>query len=140
MSTTDRSAVELDIGEVVSRSGIPTSTLHVWEREGLIEPVGRRGLRRQYGPGILDRIALIIVSQRSGFSLAEIRDMLAADAFLDGKGQLEAKLEELRERRRGLDAAITGLEHALACPHPIPTECPTFRESLRNVLPVSSDG
>ena len=126
----------LDIGEVVSRTGIPTTTLHVWEREGLVTPVGRVGLRRQYDHDVLDRIALIIVSQRSGFSLAEIRDLLAPDAFAEGKARLEEKLAELRERRQGLDAAIAGLEHALACPHPVPTDCPTFRASLADVLPV----
>lgn len=126
----------LDIGEVVARTGVPTTTLHVWEREGLVAPVGRAGLRRQYGPGVLDRIALIVVAQRSGFSLAEIRELFEPTAFAEGKGKLEAKLDELRERRRELDAAITGLEHALACPHPDPMQCPTFRGNLRDVLPV----
>ncbi len=126
----------IDIGEVVERSGIPTTTLHVWEREGLLAPAGRAGLRRQYAPEVFDRIALIVVSQRAGFTLAEIRDLLAPDAFDEGKGQLEAKLDELRERRRELDAAITGLEHALECTHPVPTECPRFVSGLQSVLPV----
>jgi DNA-binding transcriptional MerR regulator len=126
----------LDIGTVVERSGVPTTTLHVWEREGLLEPVGRAGLRRQYAADVLERIALIVVSQRCGFTLAEIRDLLAPDAFDEGKGRLEAKLEELRERRRELDAAIVGLEHALACTYPVPTECPRFVAGLAAVLPV----
>ena len=126
----------VDIGDVVTRSGVPVTTLHVWEREGLLEPVGRAGLRRQYAADVLDRIALIVVSQRAGFTLAEIRTLLEPDAFDDGKGQLESKLEELRVRRSELDAAIEGLEHALACTHPVPTECPRFLAGLGSVLPV----
>lgn len=125
-----------DIGEVVDRTGVPTTTLHVWEREGLITPVGRTGLRRQYGPEIFDRIALIVISQRSGFTLAEIAGLLDPATWRDGKGALEAKLDELKERRRELDRAITGLEHALACRHPSPLECPDFTAGLQDVLPV----
>lgn len=128
---------ELDIGEVVARTGVPITTLHVWEREGLIAPVGRSGLRRQYDAGVVDRIAMIVVGQRSGFSLAEIGRLLAPDAFASsGKQALADKLDELRTRRRQLDVTIAGLEHALACPHEIPTDCPTFCGMLDDVLPV----
>ena len=127
----------IDIGEVVARTGVPTTTLHVWEREGLITPVGRSGLRRQYDPGVIDRIAMIVVGQRSGFSLAEIGRLLEPDAFPEsGKQALADKLGELRARRRELDLAIAGLEHALACPHAVPTDCPTFCGMLDDVLPV----
>ncbi len=127
----------LDIGEVVARTGIPTTTLHVWERQGLIAPVGRAGLRRQYDPSVIDRIAMVVLGQRSGFSLAELAQLLSPDEFAaTGKQALADKLTELRARRRQLDLAITGLEHALACPHAVPTDCPTFCGMLDDVLPV----
>ena len=73
----------------------------------------------------------------------EEREAFLADVHIgilsiarDGKGPLEAKLEELKERRRELDRAITGLEHALACRHPSPLECPDFTIGLQDVLPV----
>lgn len=127
----------LDIGEVVRRSGLPTSTLHLWERHGLIEPTGRSGLRRIYRPEVLETISIIVQCQRAGFTLAEIGALLEPDAFATGKHQLEAKLAELRERRQQLDAAITGLEHALACTAPSPLECATFTSRLLDVLPVN---
>ncbi len=37
---------ELDIGEVVKRSGVPASTLRYYEQLGLLQALGRRGLRR----------------------------------------------------------------------------------------------
>lgn len=128
----------LDIGEVVDRSGLPVSTLHLWEKRGLLHPVDRKGLRRQYAPDVLDRIAVIVVCQRSGFSLAEIAELLRPETFDDrdaGNARLEAKLIELRARRAELDAAITGLEHALACTAVSPMVCDNFRSMLGEVLP-----
>ena len=125
----------LDIGEVTAASGVAPSTLHVWERHGLIEPVARSGLRRQYADDVLDTIAVIVVCQDSGFTLAEIAELLAPDAFVNGKPLLEQKLDQLRRRRVELDAAISGLEHAIACPHPHPMECPDFCGLLAGVLP-----
>lgn len=126
----------LDIGEVVRRTGVPTTTLHVWEREGLLAPVGRAGLRRQYAPDTVERIAVIVVCQRSGFTLAEIADLLRPGAFAEGKGRLEGKVAELRQRRLELDKAIDGIEHALSCTHESPLECPNFRAELADVLPL----
>jgi DNA-binding transcriptional MerR regulator len=126
----------LDISEVVRRSGVPATTLHVWERHHLVAPVSRSGLRRVYSPDVLDTIALVVTCQRSGFSLAEIERLFEPDAFADGKGRLVEKLDELRERRAELDRAIAGLEHALACESPSPLECSKFRRELAGVLPV----
>lgn len=127
---------QLDIGEVIALSGVPASTLHVWERHGLLRPIGRSGLRRQYEASVLDIIALIVVGQRSGFSLAEIAGLLAPGAFAEGKVQLLSKLDELRQRRSELDRAILGLEHALACPEPSPLDCAHFKDKISGVLPI----
>ncbi|MGI9600337.1 MAG: MerR family transcriptional regulator [Acidimicrobiales bacterium] len=127
----------IDIGDVVARSGIPPSTLHLWERDGLISPVSRRGLRRQYHPDVLQTIAVIVVCQRSGFTLAEIGELLDPETFNDGKQILVDKLEQLRGRQRELAMAIDGLEHALACSYPSPIECPGFHDKIADVLPVT---
>lgn len=134
MTSADRES--LDIGEVVRRTGVPTTTLHVWEREGLLAPVGRAGLRRQYAADTVERIAVIVVCQRSGFTLAEIAELLRPGAFAEGKGRLEDKVAELRQRRRELDKAIDGIEHALSCTYESPLECPDFRAGLTDVLPL----
>lgn len=126
----------IDIGDVVRRTGVPASTLHVWEDRGLIEPAGRAGLRRQFSPDTVERIAVILVCQRSGFTLAEIVAILRPGAFDDGKAQLKEKLVELQQRRDELDAAIDGIEHAISCEHRSPLDCPNFRNKLQGVLPV----
>ena len=125
----------LDIGDVVARTGVPVSTLHVWERHGLLTPAGRVGLRRQYEPNVIEQVAVIVLCQRTGFSLAEIAELTRPGAFADGKHGLHDKLVELREQRAVLDAAISSLEHALACPEPEPLQCERFRSQLEAVLP-----
>lgn len=85
---------------------------------------------------MFDTLATIVVSQRCGFTLAEIGELLAPDAFAEGKDKLQTKLNELRDQRHRLDLAITGLEHALECTYPVPRECPGFSAILADVLPV----
>lgn len=125
----------IDIGDVIAQTGVPASTLHLWERKGLISPVARAGLRRQYEAKVIDIIATIVVSQRSGFTLAEIAELLNP-ASVDDKSLLALKLTALREQQLQLDMAITGLEHALSCSHANLNDCPEFNAVLRRVLPV----
>lgn len=63
---------DLDISQVAKRSGMPASTLRFYEQSGLIASVGRRGLRRLFAPGVLERLALIGLGRAAGFSLEEI--------------------------------------------------------------------
>lgn len=126
----------LDIGEVVERTGVPVSTLHVWEKHGLIEPAGRSGLRRQFEPMVVTQIALIVVGQRSGFTLAEMGELLTPKAAAHRRSAYEEKLVELRARRAELDTAIESLEHAIVCPQPDALACPDFLRILDDVLPV----
>ncbi len=74
--------IKLDIGEVVQQSGVPASTLRFYEERGLITSRGRRGLRRQFDPGVLDRLALIALGRAAGFSLNEIALMFAPEGQL----------------------------------------------------------
>src|SRR5207244_12653319 len=64
--------IDLDIGEVAKRSGLPASALRFYEEKGLIRSVGRRGLRRLYDPAVLERLAMIALGQSAGFSLDDI--------------------------------------------------------------------
>lgn len=123
---------ELDIGEVAQQSGLAASTLRYYEEKGLIAPVGRRGLRRLFDAGVLERLALISVGRSAGFSLDEIARMFTPD----GRPQIDrqllaAKADELDETIRKLSAMRDGLRHAAACPAPSHMECPKFRRILR---------
>jgi DNA-binding transcriptional MerR regulator len=128
--------VTIDIGEVVRRTGVPVSSLHLWERRGLIAPVARAGLRRQYAEEVVRQVAVILVCREAGFTLAEIAALVQLGGFADGRDLLLAKLRELTQRRRRLDLAIEGVRHALACTEPSFLACPGFAEHLDAALPV----
>lgn len=68
----------LTVGEVARRSGVAVSTLHFYEAKGLIRSLRSDGNQRRYPRGMLRRIAVIRVAQRTGIPLAAIRDALAA--------------------------------------------------------------
>ncbi|MEV0208716.1 helix-turn-helix domain-containing protein [Streptomyces sp. NPDC050788] len=123
---------ELDIAEVVQRADVPASTLRFYEEKGLISSIGRRGLRRQYDPGVLERLALIALGRTAGFSLDEIARMFAPDGApaLD-REMLAAKADELDRTIRELGVLRDSLRHAAACPAPSHAECPTFRRLLK---------
>ncbi|CCK32241.1 hypothetical protein BN159_7862 [Streptomyces davaonensis JCM 4913] len=123
---------DLDIAEVSRRTGLPASTLRYYEERGLIASTGRRGLRRQYDPGVLQRLALIGLGRAAGFSLDEIARTFAADGQPDiDRGMLAAKADELEAKIKELGVLRDSLRHAAACPAPSHMECPTFRRILR---------
>lgn len=121
----------MDIAEVARRSGVPASTLRYYEEKGLIESVGRRGLRRTFDPRVLERLALIALGSAAGFSLDEIARMLLPDGRprIDRR-MLAAKAQELDRTILRLSAMRDGLQHASACPAPSHLECPSFRRLL----------
>jgi len=126
---------EIDISEVTRQAGVPASTLRYYEDRGLIAPVGRRGLRRQYAPEVLDRLALIALGRSAGFSLEEIAEMFAADGKTRiDRAKLATKADELDRRIKRLRAMRDGLRHAAACPARTHAECPKFRRYLRAAL------
>lgn len=123
---------ELDIAEVVRRSGVPASTLRYYEEKGLIASIGRHGLRRQYDPAVLERLALIAVGRSAGFALDEIAQVFAPDGppRID-RQRLIAKADELDATIRRLSGLRDGLRHAAACRAASHMECPSFRRILR---------
>lgn len=122
---------ELDIAEVAQQSGVPASTLRFYEEKGLIDSVGRRGLRRVFDARVMERLALIALGREAGFSLDEIAQMFAPDGRPQiDRQQLVAKADELDETIRKLSAMRDGLRHAAACRAPSHMECPTFRRLL----------
>ena len=122
----------LDIGEVARRAQLPASTLRYYEDKKLIQSAGRRGLRRLFEPGVLQRIALIKLGQNAGFALDEIRGMFAPDGRLKiDRKKLADKADRLQHTIRELTALRDGLRHAAACPAPNHLECPSFQRLLR---------
>jgi DNA-binding transcriptional MerR regulator len=121
----------MDIAEVARRSGLPASTLRFYEEKGLIASRGRKGLRRDFDAGVLERLALVALGAAAGFSLDEIARMFTADGRPRiNREKLAEKADELDRTIRKLAAMRDGLRHAAACPARSHLECPTFRRLL----------
>lgn len=121
----------LDIGEVAKRSGLPASTLRFYEEKGLIESIGRHGLRRIFDASVLERLALITLGRNAGFSLEEIATMLTPTAPQIDRQQLLVKADQVDRTIKHLIAMRDGLRHAAECPAPSHFECPKFQRLLR---------
>lgn len=113
----------LKIGEVSSRSGIGIEALRFYERSGLLGRPGRtQSGYRVYDEGVLQRLDFIKRAQVLGFSLDEIKRIIAdkqagRSPCLEVRNIVRQRLEELDERmkemrryRRELGAALTQWE------------------------------
>jgi MerR family transcriptional regulator, redox-sensitive transcriptional activator SoxR len=100
---------ELTIGELSARSGVPTSALRFYERQGLIESWRTEGNQRRF-PGVtLRRVALIQAGKTAGIPLERIR--AALQTLPTGRQPTKRDWERLsRTWRRELDVRITALE------------------------------
>jgi DNA-binding transcriptional MerR regulator len=126
---------DLDIGEVARRAGLTPATLRFYERKGLIASNGRRGLRRQYPPSVVDRLALVALGQAAGFPLDDVARMFGTDGRprID-RAMLARKAAEVDRTVRRLIAMRNGLRHAARCPAREHMECPTFQRLLRDAI------
>ena len=68
----------LTICEVAARTGLSTSALRFYEREGLLDSIRSEGGQRRYPREVLRRVAFIRVAQSVGLDLGEIASMLAS--------------------------------------------------------------
>ena len=125
----------MDIAEVARRSGVAASALRFYESRGLIESTGRHGLRRLFGPDVLDRLALISLGRTAGFTLEQIAAMLGPrGAPRIDRGALSTKADEIDATIRRLEGLREALRHAAVCPAPSHMECPTFRKLMKASL------
>lgn len=68
---------EFSVGRVAARCGVKVSTLHFYERKGLIRSTRNNGNQRRYRADVIRRVAVIKAAQRVGVSLESIRAALA---------------------------------------------------------------
>ena len=69
---------ELTVGEMAKRSGVSISTLHFYEKMGLIAARRTAGNQRRYPRGLLRHVAIIRIAQRAGITLAEIKATMSS--------------------------------------------------------------
>jgi MerR family redox-sensitive transcriptional activator SoxR len=112
-------ANDLSVGEMARRAGVPVSTLHYYEAEGLIRSWRTPANHRRYDRRELRRVAIIKVAQAVGVPLAEIRTALDrlpqghriraedwAEAATVWADRLDAQIALLQRLRTQMDSCI----------------------------------
>ena len=121
----------LDIGVLSEQSGVSPSTLRYYEEIGLIQSVGRRGLRRQFDAQTATQLALISLGKLAGFSLDDIKGMIARDGMPRlPRAELHLRADALDEQIRGLTRLRDALRHVADCPAESHMDCPKFRRLM----------
>lgn len=112
----------LTTGEMARRAGVGTDTVLYYERQGLLAPPPRRASGyRDYPPESLHRLHFIRRAKALGFSLAEIRELLALHAAsaagcAHAAARVRAKIAAIDAKIRHLETMRNGLESfAEAC-------------------------
>jgi len=120
----------LTIGKVAGRAGVHVETIRYYQRLGLVqEPERRMGQIRRYDEQTVFRLRFIKRAQELGFSLDEVRNLLALE---DGQScretsmmaksklaSIQARIADLRRMEKLLKGLITECESGKppqACP------------------------
>ena len=125
----------LTIGAVAKRVGVAIDTIRYYEREGLLpEPLRRASGYRSYDEGTIAQLRFIRRAKELGFTLEEIRELLALSADRQRgvkavKKRAEQRLAAIEQRIAELQRVRDGLAQLVAsCPgHGRPEECPILR-------------
>ncbi len=127
----------LTIGQLAKQSNVHVETVRYYERRGLIpKPPRTVSNFRMYSTETLRRVKFIKEAQGLGFSLKEIKNLLALRAAprakcADVRNYAIQKIGDIQERIRSLQRMRSSLEKLLReCSGDLPaTECPIL-ESL----------
>jgi MerR family redox-sensitive transcriptional activator SoxR len=110
----------MTIGQVSKESGFAASAIRYYEQAGVLPSPVRIGGRRQYGPAVLERLAVLERAKACGFTLTETRQLLYG--FREGtppserwKTLARRKIAELDELVRKIAATRELLERPCAC-------------------------
>jgi MerR family redox-sensitive transcriptional activator SoxR len=118
----------LTIGDLAHRSGLAVSAIRFYETHGIVKPARSAAGHRRYGRSDLRRLSFAMISQRLGFSLAEIAEAMAHLPDSDAPSQadwtriaegfrtrIDSRIAALERLRESLDGCIgcgcLSLEH-----------------------------
>ena len=122
----------MKIGEFASLSGVGVDTVRYYEREKLLPPPRRQSSGyRSYSPEDVVRLQFVRRSKTLGFTLEEIRDLLALSDHRDEdmstlKTKAEARLQEVETKLAEITRIRDGLRLLVeSCPgHGALAQCP----------------
>lgn len=121
-------AQTLTIGRFAEAGGVGVETIRFYQRKGLLQTPKRNGGIRRYDQQDVRRLRFIKQAQAAGFTLLEIKELLALDASEDRSRARElakARVEALDLRIAELQRARNALRHlAKECAEGSTRPCP----------------
>ena len=72
-----RESASISIGELAKRTGLAITAIRFYEEEKLVSPTRNAGGQRRFKHSDIRRLSFVKISQNLGFSLTEIRKVLA---------------------------------------------------------------
>jgi len=123
-------AQSLTVGKLAAAGGVGVETIRFYQRRGLLETPSRDDGIRRYGSEDVRRLRFIRQAQSAGFTLEEIRELIALDA-----GEDRARARELaRARIEALSEKIAELEQAREALRRLAKECGSGRPGACPIL------
>jgi DNA-binding transcriptional MerR regulator len=102
------------IGDLAREFGVTLRTLRFYEDRGLLSP-RRDGTARIYDARDRDRLSVILKGKQLGFTLTEIRAMVAEERSGNGPAlNLKLSLDQIEDQIRHLEQQKVEIEQALA--------------------------
>ena len=120
----------LTIGRLARAAGVNIETVRYYQRRGLVdEPERPLSSVRRYGPQSVDRLRFIRRAQELGFTLEEVKNLLALEDGRSCKAThdlaakklvlVKARIDDLNRMRRTLEELISQCEVTrgrISCP------------------------
>lgn len=113
----------MTIGKLAKAAGVGVETIRFYEREGLLEgPVRRASGYREYEKNVAARLFFIKAAQRLGFTLREVKELIALRLDRNAKRQsvrekalakvadIESRIRELQSMKKTLTRLITACD------------------------------
>jgi DNA-binding transcriptional MerR regulator len=102
------------IGDLAREFGVTLRTLRFYEDRGLLSP-RRDGMARIYDARDRERLSVILKGKQLGFTLTEIRAMLAEERSGNGPAMnLKLSPDQIEDQIRHLEQQKAEIEEALA--------------------------
>lgn len=120
----------LTIGKLAQAGGVGVETVRFYQRRHLLGTPSRDDGVRRYGAEDVRRLRFIRQAQQAGFTLEEIRELIALDS-----GHDHARARQMAEQRMAkLDQQIADLQQARQSLERLASQCASGKSEVCPIL------